>query len=647
MREIRQDMVHFVGAGPGAEDLITLRGAELLREADIVIYAGSLVNPGILGLCKENARLYDSARLSLSEVIEIIAKAEGRSLTGDASLVPAGDGNGAKSQVSIVRLHSGDPGLYGAIREQIDELKRLGIDFDITPGVSSFNAAAAALQSEYTVAGVSQSVIITRMEGRTAVPQGEKLSSLAAHGATMVIFLSMGLVKEVQEELLKGGAYNEDTPAAIVYRVTWKEERVFRCRLSQLYETAKDNGITRTALMIVGNFLGDSYEKSKLYAEDFSTGFRRGLKAGGIRLIAFTDRGEGTARLIRDGLSEPTAEITVSRGGEDTPVSEWVRRYFYEADALIFVGAAGIAVRAVAPFVESKAYDPAVIAVDEYGKNVIPLLSGHLGGANRMSARIAGITGGNAVITTATDINASFAVDSWAAEQGLKVINPEYIKVISSAVLRGESIVFESLYPILPEGRICFGENGRRRDNRVRAAEDGLRSGRYRYLFDGKVFKESYGEHKDGKAAENAPSGLVVIDVTDSDRPCLKLCPKTGYLGIGCRRGVKKEQLEEVFRDFVSENRLLADCIQGASSIDIKREESGLKEFCSDHGLALRFYSAEELNGVEGEFSSSEFVKDTTGVDCVCERCAALSCGNAPYIRKYAREGVTFSLGVR
>ena len=250
-------MVHFVGAGPGAVDLITVRGQELLKRADVVIYAGSLVNPALLGLCGEDARIYDSAKMTLEEVLSVIGQAE-------------------EDGLESVRLHSGDPGLYGAIREQIDELREKGIAFDVTPGVSSFNASAAALETEYTPAGVSQSVIITRMEGRTAVPEKERLRELASHGATMAIFLSIGLVEEVERELLAGGAYGEDTPAAILYKVTWPEERIFRCKLSELAKTVKENGITKTALIIVGDFLSDGYEKSRLYAADFSTEYRAG-----------------------------------------------------------------------------------------------------------------------------------------------------------------------------------------------------------------------------------------------------------------------------------------------------------------------------------------------------------------------------------
>ena len=249
-------MVHFVGAGPGADDLITVRGAALLGNTDVVIYTGSLVSPTILKLCKnEGAKIYNSAEMTLPEVIEVMQSADAAGL-------------------DVVRLHTGDPALYGAIREQIDELRRLGISFEVVPGVSSMGAAAAALQTEYTLPGISQSVIVTRMAGRTPVPEAESIRALAAHGATMVIFLSAGMLKELSAELLAGGAYTADTPAAIVYKVTHPEERIIYTTVGELASSGSDAGIDRTALILVGDFLGREYELSKLYDPAFETGYR-------------------------------------------------------------------------------------------------------------------------------------------------------------------------------------------------------------------------------------------------------------------------------------------------------------------------------------------------------------------------------------
>ena len=251
-------MIHFVGAGSGADDLITVRGARLIAQADVVIYAGSLVNPALLRNCRPDCEIFDSASMTLEEVLAVMDKAESEVKT-------------------TVRLHTGDPSIYGAIREQMDALDARGYAYDITPGVSSFCGAAAALKAEYTLPNVSQTVIITRAEGRTPVPEKEQLRALAAHGSTMVLFLSTGLLEKAQQELISGG-YSPDTPAAIVYKATWPDEKVFRCTVSTLAETARENQITKTALITVGGFLGSEYDRSLLYDPGFTHGCREASK---------------------------------------------------------------------------------------------------------------------------------------------------------------------------------------------------------------------------------------------------------------------------------------------------------------------------------------------------------------------------------
>ena len=249
-------MIHFVGAGSGAPDLITLRGKKYLEEADVIIYAGSLVNPQLLDYAKEDCKIYNSAKMTLEEVLEVMFEAEKEGLT-------------------TVRLHTGDPCLYGAIREQMDELDKKGIEYDSTPGVSSFCGAASALNLEYTLPDVSQSVIITRMAGRTPVPEKEEIASLAAHQATMVVFLSTGMLEKLSERLIEGG-YSADTPAAIVYKATWEDEKTVVCTVGTLAESARENNITKTALMIIGDVVSHShYSRSELYNPAFTTEFRK------------------------------------------------------------------------------------------------------------------------------------------------------------------------------------------------------------------------------------------------------------------------------------------------------------------------------------------------------------------------------------
>lgn len=251
-------MVNFVGAGPGAADLITVRGRNLVEKADVIIYAGSLVNPEILRYAKKDCEIYNSAKMTLEEVIEVMKRAE-------------------SENKDTVRLHTGDPSIYGAIREQMDELDKAGIKYEICPGVSSMFGAAAALKAEYTLPAVSQTVIVTRMAGRTPVPKLEDIALLAQHKATMVIFLSAGMLKELSKRLMDGGL-EEDTPAAIVYKATWDDEKTVITTVSRLAEAAEENNIRKTALITVGDFLSDKYDRSELYNPSFTHEFRQGTQ---------------------------------------------------------------------------------------------------------------------------------------------------------------------------------------------------------------------------------------------------------------------------------------------------------------------------------------------------------------------------------
>lgn len=249
-------MVYFVGAGPGAVDLITVRGAELLKKADVIIYAGSLVNPELLNYAKKECVIYNSASMTLEEVINVMEESY-------------------KNNKMVVRLHTGDMSIYGAVREQSDILKSKNIPFESVPGVSSFLGAAASLNAEYTLPAVSQTVILTRMAGRTPVPEKEDIKLLASHKASMVIFLSSSMLGKLSEELISGG-YSKDTPCAIVYKATWKDELKVVTTLESLEKAGKENNISKTALVLVGDFLGDIYDRSKLYDGTFSHEFRKG-----------------------------------------------------------------------------------------------------------------------------------------------------------------------------------------------------------------------------------------------------------------------------------------------------------------------------------------------------------------------------------
>lgn len=316
----------------------------------------------------------------------------------------------------------------------------------------------------------------------------------------------------------------------------------------------------------------------------------------GIALIAFTDRGMGLAK-----------KLAVSLGGEaerarDGGLAAWTAAHFQKNEALIFVGAVGIAVRAIAPHVRNKAEDPAVVCVDETGRWAVPLLSGHLGGANELARAIAALTGGEAVVTTATDINGLFAVDLWARKQGMAVLQRERIKAVSAKLLRGGTVTIESGSPIQgePPAGVLLGKDGD-----------------------------------------------VLVSYRAADTPALQLVPRVLTLGVGCRRGTEAETLEAAFQQFCAERGALPQAIEAAASIDLKADETGLLRFCAAHGWTIRFYSAEELRTVPGNFTASAFVESTAGVDNVCERAAVLSSGGSLIENKYARAGVTFALAER
>lgn len=313
-----------------------------------------------------------------------------------------------------------------------------------------------------------------------------------------------------------------------------------------------------------------------------------------VRLISFTDTGEALAKRLAEAL-----------GGEadrGIPAAEWTEKYFGEVDALIFVGAAGIAVRSIAPHLKNKALDPAVVVLDENGKFSIPILSGHLGGANDLARQIGTICGALPVITTATDTAGKFAVDEWAKRQNFALIEPEKILPVSVRILRGEEVTITSDRPIsgcCPQG-------------------------------------VKPGEH-----------GLVRVCFRKDDSDALHLVPRTGVLGIGCKKGTTRETIEKVFEEFCIQNNFYGECIAEAASIDLKADEQGLIDFCEGHEWSLRTFSAEELMALPGEFTASEFVEKTVGVDNVCERAAVLGSGGVLIFRKYAKNGVTMALAMQ
>lgn len=627
-------MVHFVGAGPGACDLITVRGMNRIKEADVIIYAGSLVNPELLSFAKADCKIYNSAHMTLDEVVAVMREAEA-----------AGKGT--------VRLHTGDPSVYGAIREQMDLLDEYGIAYDVCPGVSAVFGAAASLSCEYTLPDVTQTLILTRAEGKTPVPEKENLRSLAAHRASLVLYLSSGLARKVRQDLLLGG-YAEDTPVAVVYKATWPGEKIIRTTLAKLPEDMEAAGITKTALIIVSPALGSVYEKSRLYDAAFATEYRGATEIAfpaGIRrvlLITCSVRGYATMQKLAKKLENISgAEIITKVKCEALPevsmretVKTCVDAYFEQVDAIVFVTASGIAVRSVAEHLAHKSQDPAIVCMDELGKHVISLVSGHAGGANALTQMLADVMWATPVITTATDVEGRFSIDDYAREHNLVVTDWAKVKAISAEVLAAGA------EPVRVDEAEVLREEEK---NACEICKEQKSTG----IDVGKIENDGCGNRVDG--CENRVDGcgnridgcgngidvqrlqigsyqvVITPQNVSVDVQTLQLIPRCIVAGVGCKKGMPADKIGHAVQEAFAKAGLRMEALCAVASIDLKKEEAGLLEFCETRNVPFETYAAEELQAVPGTYSASEFVSGVTGVDNVCERSAV----------KYASEHAT------
>lgn len=599
-------MVHFVGAGPGACDLITVRGMNRIKEADVIIYAGSLVNPELLSYAKADCEIYNSAHMTLEDVVSVMREAEA-----------AGKGT--------VRLHTGDPSVYGAIREQMDLLDECGIAYDVCPGVSAVFGAAASLACEYTLPDVTQTLILTRAEGKTPVPEKENLRSLAAHRASLVLYLSSGLARKVRQDLLLGG-YAEDTPVAVVYKATWPEEKIIRTTLAKLPEDMEAAGISKTALIIVSPALGNDYEKSRLYDAAFATEYRGATGIAfpaGIRrvlLVTCSVRGYATMQKMAKKLENISgAEIITKVKCEALPevsmkgtVKACVDAYFEQVDAIVFVTASGIAVRSVAEHLTHKSKDPAIVCMDECGKHVISLVSGHAGGANAFTQMLADVMWATPVITTATDVEGRFSVDDYARKHNLVVTDWAKAKAISAEVLAtgAKPVWVDEAAGSQEEEKNACEICKVQKSTGIDGCENEI-----------DVQKLQIGSHQ------------VVITPQDVsvDAQTLQLIPRCIVAGVGCKKGISVDKIEHAVQDAFAKAGLRMEALCAVASIDLKKNEVGLLEFCETRKVPFKTYAAEELRAVPGIYSASEFVSGVTGVDNICERSAV----------KYASEHAT------
>lgn len=768
-------MVHFVGAGPGAVDLITVRGARWIQEADVIIYAGSLVNPALLAEAKEDCRIYDSARMTLEDIIAVMQEANQKGET-------------------VVRLHTGEPSLYGAVREQMDALDELGISYDSTPGVTAAFGAAASLNLEYTIPEVSQTLIVTRMEGRTPVPKRESIAKLAAHQTSMAIYLSAGQAEQLREELLKGG-YREDTPVAVVYKATWDEEKIIYSTLNKFSAEMAENKITKHAVILVGDAIGYSagwsewyhrieqkenerdeneqtdkkrelngtrtmdevtstnaeevtfvkagtysLRRSRLYNPNFSTGYRQAKSSTegdkdkiyeivvddkpdeferklSINIISFTSNGDAVARKTAEQLEKENVNITLfpiaerrkSPSEEDLRENRWnnltndgeivekdetkkgviddakrvslsvrdiVKSSFDNQIPILFIGAMGICVRLIAPYMKDKLQDIPVLVMDEKGEYIIPVLSGHIGGANHLAEYLAKRMNSTAILTTATDVQGVFAVDVWATEQGLSIVNKDGIQKVSSKLLAGETVKLT-----VQDDRFEIGESGLPAGIEVvswveycKEDEEDAEGGEYFEIRENSEKSDnSISNARIGKSPTKTYGGAdicimqmdecyyAIKEKYDRDakeqpvcngrqkHPLLYIAPKRFVIGVGCKRGISEEQLETFIKQIVKNAGINWNEIAAIATVDRKAKEEGLITFCQKNRLPLMTYSAEQLAEVQGDFAESPFVRETVGVDNVCERAAAVYASKQSdewkkVVEKTAKDGMTVAI---
>lgn len=594
MNRKRDARVYFIGAGPGDPELLTLKGRRLIRKADVIVYAGSLINPRIVALKKKEATAHDSASMNLQEIVSLMAREAGRGRT-------------------IARIHSGDPAIYGAIREQMILLDRKHIPYEVIPGVSSVFAAAAALKRELTVPELAQSVILTRVSGRTKVPGRESLDRLARSQSTMAVFLSVDQIERVVKQLRT--SYPAGTPVAVVHRASWPDEKIIRGTLATIASRVRTAVIRHHALILVGRAIGGGgigTPPSKLYAKEFTHGFRDGRESRrkNLAILALTGQGAEIGKVIAQGL--PGAHLYVPAKlrmkasavrcfNQDLPAL--FAGLINDYSGIICIMAAGIVVRTLSPFLTHKDSDPAVVVVDEKGRFAISLVAGHMGGANELAARVAAITGGVPVITTATDVRGVFALDLLAKRLKCKGLDFELLKRCSYDLLHGEKV---GLYPALLQSVIPAGEQ--RGIRFYKSIKRLLASDCHcKVVVSNRGIKPGSAGKKRGAVIHLRPGNLVI--------------------GIGCNRHTRCGEIEQAVTECLERAGCSHQSVARVATVSNKAAEKGLLAFVRGHGLALELFAPGRLNRISCPTPPSPHVMKALGSGGVCEPAALLSAG--------------------
>lgn len=628
----RPGTVYFIGAGPGAPDLITVRGQEIIAQADLILYADSLVEESVANLArKAGAQIETSSGLHLEQILQLMVEA-------------------AQAGQVVARIHSGDPALYGATHEQMACLEDYRIPYEVVPGVTAAFAVAAHFKTELTVPDVVQTIILTRTAGRTTMPEGEELRTLAAPGASLAIYLSVSRIRHVVDDLLASGGYGPDTPVVVAHKATWPDESYVAGTLADIVEKVKQSGYTKHALILVSPALdarlkaenrrtsSHLYDKSYTHrfrrAENFQRGKERreangavkGVRVGnkhlgsaaprqGCAVIALTRRGSQLAAQLAPNLE---AELAIPQkfipetpySLRLTPYSDSVlaeiRRRWTRHAHLVLVMPAGVAVRAIAPLLGHKSTDPAVVCLDEAGQSVIPLLGGHQAGANALAQRIAGLTGGHAAITTASDAQGKPALD--LPPQGWR-IDPDSALTPASAALVNDEAMAVFIDPALKA----------------------IRSQALNWL--GSADNLTIVNSPDDVDLDAFEAGLMISHCQLSDhhhhllQKCVLYRPPVLVVGLGCQRGVPILELRDALETTFNEAGLSLQSIAALATVDLKANEAGLQQLAGALGVPLKIIQSDQLRQLEAANFSPSAAREKFDLPGVAEPCAVIAAG--------------------
>ncbi len=641
--------VYFIGAGPGAPDLITIRGQQIIAQADLILYADSLVEESVAKLArKAEAHIETSSGLHLEQILKLMLDA-------------------AQAGQVVARIHSGDPALYGAIHEQMAYLEDYAIPYEIVPGVTAAFAIAAQLKTELTIPDVVQTIILTRTAGRTTMPEGEDLRTLAAPGASLAIYLSVSRIQHVVDDLLASGGYQPDTPVVVSHKATWPDESYVIGTLANIVEKVKQEGYTKHALILVSPALDAGLKgerrrtSSHLYDKGYTHRFRRadnfkrgkekreargevdGVVAGekhlgslssrqGCVVIAITRRGSQLADQLAPALNakfsipdkfsnvvnqihnqKPVpsiAEVSKTKNlYSDSALAE-IRRRWARHSQLVLIMPAGVALRAIAPLLGHKSSDPAVVCLDEAGQSVIPLLGGHQAGANDLARQIAALTGGQAAITTASDIQGKPALDIPPAKDDERWhIDPNSALTYAGACLVNDDPMGVFIDPALPEIR--------RQTIGWLAATDNM------------TFVDSL----DNLDLDAYRAGLIITQrvLSDHHRHLLQKSvlyrPAVLVIGIGCKQGVPTSELRAALETTLQEANLAHNSILTLVTVDLKANEPGLQALAEELGVSLQIIDRAQLERLEPAGFSPSAATEKFGLPGVAEPCAIIAAG--------------------